>query len=69
MSEITDSEVRDELVGTVRRFIAREVIPVATEMEHNDTYPEASVNDAFLEAQLRAIRTILTGRFGDLEFH
>ncbi len=27
----------------MRRFIAREVIPVATEMEHADTYPEAIV--------------------------
>jgi butyryl-CoA dehydrogenase len=39
----TDPEVRDELVATVRRFIAREVMPVASEMEHADTYPEAIV--------------------------
>ena len=39
----TDPEVRAELVATVRRFIAREVIPVASEMEHADTYPEAIV--------------------------
>ncbi len=39
----TDPEVRQEMVETVRRFIAREVIPVATEMEHGDTYPEAIV--------------------------
>ncbi len=39
----TDPEVRRELIDTVRRFIAREVIPVATEMEHADTYPEAIV--------------------------
>ena len=39
----TDPEVRRELVGTVRRFINREVIPVASELEHADTYPEAIV--------------------------
>src|SRR5437667_9291836 len=39
----TDPEVRRELVDTVRRFIAREVIPVAAELEHADTYPEAIV--------------------------
>src|SRR5438552_17575845 len=39
----TDPEVRRELVDTVRRFIAREVMPVASELEHADTYPEAIV--------------------------
>jgi alkylation response protein AidB-like acyl-CoA dehydrogenase len=39
----TDPEVRTQLIETVRRFMAREVIPVATEMEHGDTYPEAIV--------------------------
>src|SRR6185503_14526056 len=39
----TDPETRRAMVDTVRRFIAREVIPVATEMEHADTYPEAIV--------------------------
>src|SRR5689334_18543694 len=41
--QTTDAEVREQLIGTVRRFIAREVAPVATEMEHADTYPEAIV--------------------------
>jgi butyryl-CoA dehydrogenase len=40
---ITDPEIRAELVDNVRRFIAREVIPVATEMEHADVYPEKIV--------------------------
>ena len=31
------------MIETVRRFIAREVIPVASELEHADTYPEAIV--------------------------
>jgi alkylation response protein AidB-like acyl-CoA dehydrogenase len=39
----TDPEIRDALVDTVRRFIAREVIPVASEFEHADRYPEAIV--------------------------
>src|SRR3954452_20709231 len=39
----TDPDVRREMVETVRRWVAREVIPVALEMEHDDTYPEAIV--------------------------
>jgi butyryl-CoA dehydrogenase len=35
----TDPEVRDELIATVRRFVEREVLPVAIEMEHADEYP------------------------------
>ena len=40
---VTDPEVRRELVATVRRFVAREVLPVASEFEHADMYPEAIV--------------------------
>src|SRR5215471_13919942 len=39
----TDAEVRRELVDNVRRFVAREVAPVASGMEHADAYPEAIV--------------------------
>jgi len=39
----TDAETREALVATVRRFIGREVIPVASDMEHADTYPERIV--------------------------
>ncbi|HEX4493406.1 MAG TPA: acyl-CoA dehydrogenase family protein [Acidimicrobiia bacterium] len=39
----TDQETRDALVDTVRRFIARDVMPVASQMEHADEYPEAIV--------------------------
>jgi len=39
----TDQETRDALVDTVRRFIARDVMPVASELEHADEYPEAIV--------------------------
>ena len=40
---VTDPEVRRELVATVRRFVEREVMPVASEFEHADRYPEAIV--------------------------
>jgi alkylation response protein AidB-like acyl-CoA dehydrogenase len=36
---VTDPETRRELIETVRRFVAREVIPVASEMEHADEFP------------------------------
>ncbi len=34
-----DQELRSEIVGTVRRFVDREVIPVASELEHEDRFP------------------------------
>jgi butyryl-CoA dehydrogenase len=36
---VTESDVRDELIATVRRFVEREVLPVALELEHADEYP------------------------------
>jgi alkylation response protein AidB-like acyl-CoA dehydrogenase len=39
----TDPEVRAELIATVRRFVKRDVIPVASELEHADEYPAALV--------------------------
>lgn len=41
-SEI-DEAVRAEIVGTVRKFVQREVIPAAPELERTDTYPEEIV--------------------------
>jgi alkylation response protein AidB-like acyl-CoA dehydrogenase len=35
----TDDDVRREIIETVRRFVANEVIPVASDLEHADTYP------------------------------
>jgi alkylation response protein AidB-like acyl-CoA dehydrogenase len=35
----TDPEVRREIIETVRRFVAKEVIPVASEFEHADRFP------------------------------
>jgi alkylation response protein AidB-like acyl-CoA dehydrogenase len=43
MTVNTDPETRQEMVETVRRFIAREVIPVASDMEHADEFPTAIV--------------------------
>ena len=39
----TDEDVRSEIIETVRRFVAREVIPVASDLERSDTYPEKIV--------------------------
>jgi alkylation response protein AidB-like acyl-CoA dehydrogenase len=39
----TDTAVREELVATVRRFVEREVVPVASDLEHADEYPAALV--------------------------
>lgn len=35
----TDADVRNEIIGTVRRFVSREVIPHASALEHEDRYP------------------------------
>jgi alkylation response protein AidB-like acyl-CoA dehydrogenase len=35
----TDDDVRHEIIETVRRFVGKEVIPVASELEHEDRYP------------------------------
>ncbi len=35
----TDPAMRDELVATVRRFVTRDVVPVASDLEHADEYP------------------------------
>ena len=36
----TDPEVRREIVETVRKFVANEVVPVASRLEHADEYPD-----------------------------
>jgi butyryl-CoA dehydrogenase len=35
----TDPATRDELIATVRRFVTRSVLPVASDLEHADEYP------------------------------
>ena len=37
----TDPALAEELVATVRRWVAKEVIPNASEFEHADEFPEA----------------------------
>ncbi|GMU77595.1 MAG: isovaleryl-CoA dehydrogenase [Acidimicrobiia bacterium] len=39
----TDPQIRDEMIATVRHWVARDVIPVASELEHADEYPAAIV--------------------------
>ena len=39
MSGPTDPALRAELVATVRRFVERDVLPTASELEHADEYP------------------------------
>jgi len=36
----TDPALRAEIVGTVRRYVAREVLPRANELEHADEFPD-----------------------------
>lgn len=38
------SEVQREILSTVRDFVDKEIIPVATELEHRDEYPQAIVD-------------------------
>ncbi len=45
----TDEDVRSAIIGTVRRFVEREVVPVAADLERTDTYPEKIVE------QMRAL--------------
>src|SRR3954468_16651950 len=40
---MTDDGLRREIVETVRKFVAREVIPCAAEFEREDRFPEAIV--------------------------
>jgi alkylation response protein AidB-like acyl-CoA dehydrogenase len=40
---LTPDEVRLEIVGTVRRFVEREVVPAAPALEHADRFPDEIV--------------------------
>lgn len=40
---VTDPEVRAEVVDTVRKFVAKDVLPVASEFELANRYPEALI--------------------------
>jgi butyryl-CoA dehydrogenase len=38
--EAVDESVRAEIIDTVRKFVQRDVIPVASDLEHADAFPE-----------------------------
>lgn len=40
---MTDPQIADELVATVRQWVRRDVVPVASDYEHADRYPTALV--------------------------
>src|SRR3954463_4114337 len=40
---VVDAELADELVDAVRTFVTKEVLPVASDYEHADKYPEPLV--------------------------
>ena len=44
VTDPTDPDVRGQIVETVRRFVANEVIPVASDMEHADRFPAEIVD-------------------------
>ncbi|KWW99288.1 acyl-CoA dehydrogenase [Carbonactinospora thermoautotrophica] len=37
------TDVQEEILATVREFVDKEILPVATELEHRDEYPQAIV--------------------------
>jgi alkylation response protein AidB-like acyl-CoA dehydrogenase len=41
--QVMDQSIDREVVEAVRRFVDRDVIPVASELEHNDEYPHSLV--------------------------
>ena len=42
-TDAVDEAVRAEIIETVRKFVARDVIPVASDLEHADAYPDEIV--------------------------
>ncbi len=62
--DFTLSEEQQQLQATLRRFVEREVIPVASEYEHADTYPESLVQQM---AELGLFGCILPQAYGGQE--
>jgi len=60
---VTDPQVREELVATVRRFVEREVLPVALDLEHADEYPTAIVEGM---RELGLFGTTIPAEYGGL---
>ncbi|HEY2763847.1 MAG TPA: acyl-CoA dehydrogenase family protein [Pseudonocardiaceae bacterium] len=45
LAQTTDlTEIQQEILATVRTFVDKEIIPVAQELEHTDTYPQEIVD-------------------------
>ena len=40
----TDQALADEIGGTIRQWVERDVIPNASEFEHTDTFPQAMID-------------------------
>ncbi|MGH3990527.1 MAG: acyl-CoA dehydrogenase family protein, partial [Pseudonocardiaceae bacterium] len=38
------TEIQQEILSTVKSFVDKEIIPVAQELEHTDTYPQEIVD-------------------------
>ena len=57
------TEVQAEIVATVRRFVDREVIPYAQELEHADAYPQAIVDGM---AEMGLFGLMIPEEFGGL---
>ncbi|HEV7732949.1 MAG TPA: acyl-CoA dehydrogenase family protein, partial [Candidatus Binatia bacterium] len=41
---MSDADVTEQILDTVRRFVDREVLPVASRYEHADEYPQPLVD-------------------------
>jgi butyryl-CoA dehydrogenase len=59
----TDPALADELVGAVRTFVVKEVLPVASELEHRDEYPTDLVSQM---AELGLFGAVIPEEYGGL---
>ncbi len=62
--DFTLNEAQLQLQTTLRRFVEREVIPVASEYEHADAYPEPIVKQM---AEMGLFGCILPAEYGGQE--
>src|SRR6202790_2850355 len=59
----TDPALADELVAAVRTFVQREVVPVASDLEHRDEYPADLVRQM---AELGLFGAVIPEEYGGL---
>jgi butyryl-CoA dehydrogenase len=59
----TDPAVADEMVATIRSFVVKEVLPVASELEHRDEYPADLVRQM---ANLGLFGSMIPEQYGGL---